>query len=56
MYKYMRNDPEHEGPPIKATTKFVQKLCPDQALTSPTPPHFLLVTLQNKLGIRKLKS
>lgn len=31
MFKHTRNDPEHETPPIKASAKFVQKLCPNQA-------------------------
>lgn len=38
MYKYVRDDPEHEAPPVRAITKLVQKLCPNQVLTFPTPP------------------
>lgn len=56
MFKHTRNDPEHETPPIKASAKFVQKLCPNQVLTSP-PSHilqvFFLITLQNTQGLEQ---
>lgn len=38
MYKYVGDDPDHEASPVRALTKPVQKLCPNQALTFPTPP------------------